>query len=115
MSLPGADWINGCRGWRTVLIRSLFAPLAGMIPAYATAETLLYVSILMLSGLIHIDWHDLTEAAPVVVTCLVMPLASSIAEGISMGFISYAVIKLFSGRAKAGIIEVYGLWRQFLL
>ncbi|CAM3726914.1 putative adenine permease PurP [Vibrio aerogenes CECT 7868] len=89
------------------LLALFFAPLAGMIPAYATAGALLYVSILMLSGLVHIDWHDLTEAAPVVITCLMMPLTSSIAEGISMGFISYAVIKLFSGRVSTVTSSVW--------
>ena len=82
------------------LLALLFSPLAGMIPAYATFGALFYVSILMLSGLVRIDWDDLTEAAPVVVTCLMMPLTSSIAEGISLGFITYAVIKLLSGKGR---------------
>ena len=68
------------------LLALFFSPLAGMIPAYATAGALFYVAILMLSGLVSIDWRDLTEAAPVVVTCLLMPLTFSIAEGISSWF-----------------------------
>lgn len=89
------------------LLALFFAPLAGMVPAYATAGALFYVAILMMSGLVNIDWHDLTEAAPVAVVCLMMPLTYSIAEGISMGFICYAAIKLLSGRYK----EVhYGIW-----
>ncbi|MCJ8302630.1 NCS2 family permease [Shewanella sp.] len=84
-----------------LFLLSLFiSPLAAMVPAYATAGTLFYVAILMMSGLIHVEWEDLTEAAPVVVVCILMPLTFSIATGIAMGFISYAVIKLMSGRYK---------------
>ncbi|MFS1903517.1 NCS2 family permease [Vibrio lentus] len=82
------------------LLALFFSPLAGMIPAYATSGALFYVAILMMSGLVGIDWRDLTEAAPVVVTCLLMPLTYSIAEGISLGFIAYAVIKLLSGKGR---------------
>ncbi|MDW6093649.1 NCS2 family permease [Vibrio rhizosphaerae] len=97
------------------LFALFFAPLAGMIPAYATAGALLYVSILMLSGLVGIDWRDLTEAAPVVVTCLMMPLTSSIAEGISLGFISYAVIKLLSGKARHVSLSVWVMAAIFVV
>lgn len=84
-----------------LFLGSLFiSPLAGMVPAYATAGTLFYVAILMMSGLVHVEWEDITEAAPVVVVCILMPLTFSIATGIAMGFISYAVIKLMSGRYK---------------
>ncbi|MDH5896213.1 NCS2 family permease [Vibrio splendidus] len=82
------------------LLALFFSPLAGMIPAYATSGALFYVAILMMSGLVGIDWRDLTEAAPVVVTCLLMPLTYSIAEGISLGFIAYATIKLLSGKGR---------------
>lgn len=84
-----------------------FAPLAGMVPAYATAGTLFYVAILMMSGLMHVEWEDLTEAAPVAVVCILMPLTFSIATGIAFGFIAYAVIKLLCGRFKelnAGVV-----------
>ncbi|WOT05986.1 NCS2 family permease [Shewanella youngdeokensis] len=84
-----------------LFLSSLFiSPLAGMVPAYATAGALFYVAILMMSGLVNVEWEDLTEAAPVVVVCILMPLTFSIATGIAMGFISYAVIKLMSGRYK---------------
>ncbi|MCL9782190.1 NCS2 family permease [Vibrio sp. S4M6] len=89
------------------LLALFFSPLAGMIPAYATSGALFYVAILMLSGLVSVDWRDLTEAAPVVVTCLLMPLTFSIAEGISFGFISYAAIKILSGKGRTVSISVY--------
>ncbi|MGL5391481.1 MAG: NCS2 family permease [Shewanella sp.] len=80
------------------ILALFFAPLAGMIPAYATAGALFYVAILMMSGLIHVEWEDLTEAAPVVVVCLLMPLTFSIASGIALGIIAYTAIKLLTGR-----------------
>ncbi|MBW8186355.1 NCS2 family permease [Shewanella nanhaiensis] len=97
---------GGRTGLTAVVVGILFllalfiSPLAGMVPAYATAGTLFYVAILMMSGLVHVAWEDLTEAAPVVVVCILMPLTFSIATGIALGFISYAVIKLMSGRYK---------------
>lgn len=78
----------------------LFSPLAGMVPAYATTGALLYVAILMMSGLVGVEWEDLTEAAPVVLTTLVMLLSYSISHGIAVGFITYAALKLMTGRVK---------------
>ncbi|GAM55775.1 xanthine/uracil/thiamine/ascorbate permease family protein [Vibrio ishigakensis] len=97
------------------LLALLFSPLAGMIPAYATAGALFYVAILMLSGLVGIDWSDITEAAPVVVTCLLMPLTFSIAEGIALGFISYAAIKLLSGKGREVSLSVWVMSAVFIL
>ncbi|CAM3029353.1 NCS2 family permease [Vibrio rarus] len=97
------------------LLALLFSPLAGMIPAYATAGALFYVAILMLSGLVNIDWSDISEAAPVVVTCLLMPLTFSIAEGISLGFISYAAIKLLSGKGREVSLSVWVMSAIFIL
>ena len=78
----------------------VFAPLAGTVPAYATAPALCYVAVLMLRGLAEIEWDDLTEAAPAVVTAITMPFTFSIAHGIAFGFIAYAAIKLLAGRAR---------------
>lgn len=97
------------------LLALFFSPLAGMIPAYATSGALFYVAILMMSGLVGIDWRDLTEAAPVVVTCLLMPLTYSIAEGISLGFIAYAVIKLLSGKGRDVSPAVWVMSAIFIL
>ncbi|MFC3631842.1 NCS2 family permease [Paracoccus angustae] len=81
------------------LLAMFFAPLAGSVPAYATAPALLYVATLMVRELSEIAWEDVTEAAPAVLTALVMPFTYSIANGLAFGFISYAVIKLLTGRA----------------
>ncbi|MBG4672087.1 NCS2 family permease [Pseudomonas aeruginosa] len=80
------------------LLARFFAPLAGRVPAVATAPALLFVAVLMASGLAEIDWEDITVAAPVVVTALAMPFTYSIATGIAFGFISWTAIKVLSGR-----------------
>jgi len=98
----------------------VFAPLAGTVPAYATAPALCYVAVLMLRGLAEIAWDDLTEAAPAVVTAITMPFTFSIAHGIAFGFIAYAAIKILAGRTKelppmvAAIAVVFVLKFAFL-
>ena len=83
--------------WR-VLLCLFLAPLAQTVPAYATAPALLFVACLMAQGLSEIDWGDPTEYAPAVVTAIAMPLTFSIAHGIGLGFITYAVVKVLAGR-----------------
>jgi AGZA family xanthine/uracil permease-like MFS transporter len=80
------------------LLALFVAPLAGSIPAYATAPALLYVACLMTRSLTEVVWDDITEAAPAVITAIAMPFTFSIAEGISFGFISYVGIKIATGR-----------------
>lgn len=80
------------------ILAIFFAPLAAMVPAYATAGAIIYVSVLMLFTLRSVDWDDITEAAPVAVVLLMTPLTYSIADGIALGFISFVVIKAFGGR-----------------
>ncbi len=84
-----------------LFVLALFiAPLAGSVPAYAAAPALLYVAGLMLRELLDVEWDDITEATPAALTALAMPFTYSIATGLAFGFISYAVLKLFTGRAK---------------
>jgi adenine/guanine/hypoxanthine permease len=80
------------------LLALFFSPLAGMIPAYASAAALLYVACVMARGLADLDWEDLTEYGPAVVAAISMPLTYSIATGIGLGFITYALAKIFSGK-----------------
>jgi len=85
----------------TLFLLALFiAPLAGVVPAYATAPALFFVACLMLRELADIDWNDTTECVPAVITALVMPFTYSIANGLALGFISYAALKLLTGRVK---------------
>lgn len=92
-----------------------FAPLASVVPAYATAPALLYVACLMLRELVELPWDDPTEVVPAVLTALVMPFTYSIANGIAFGFISYAVLKLFTGRARQVAWIVWIIAAAFLL
>lgn len=89
------------------LLALFFAPLAGMIPAYATAGAIFYVSVLMLFTLREVNWDDLTEAAPVAVVLILTPLSFSIADGIALGFITYTVAKVLSGRYREITLTVW--------
>jgi AGZA family xanthine/uracil permease-like MFS transporter len=82
------------------LFALFFSPLAGMIPAYASAAALLFVACVMASLMANMEWEDITEAAPAVIAAITMPLTYSIATGIGLGFITYVLIKLIAGRAK---------------
>ena len=83
------------------LLAIFFAPLATMIPAYATSGALIYVAILMLSSMEKLNWSDLSDLLPALVIIVMMPLTFSIANGIALGFLSYVIIKIFSGQLKA--------------
>ncbi|GAB3554039.1 NCS2 family permease [Noviherbaspirillum agri] len=97
---------GGRTGLTAVAVALLFlaclfiAPLAGAVPAYATAPALLFVACLMMRDLADIKWEDSAESVPAVITALMMPFTYSIANGVAFGFISYAGLKLFTGRAK---------------
>jgi AGZA family xanthine/uracil permease-like MFS transporter len=84
-----------------------FAPLAQSVPAYATASALLFVACLMARSLSDLDWQDITESAPAVIAAIAMPLSFSIADGIGLGFISYTLMKIVSGRARDCSIAAY--------
>lgn len=82
------------------LLAMFFAPLAGAVPAVATAPALLYVAALMVRELTEVDFDDVTESAPAVLTAIAMPFTYSIANGLAFGFVSYAMLKLLTGRAR---------------
>ena len=84
-----------------------FSPLAKSVPAFATAPALLYIGVQMMRSATEIEWGDITEAAPAFLTIAFMPFTYSIADGIAMGFISYAVIKLVCGKAKGVPVMVW--------
>jgi len=95
------------------LVALLLSPLASAVPAYATAPALLYVAVLMARGLSQIEWNDLTESAPAVVTALTIPFTFSIADGVAFGFITFAGLKLLSGRSKEvsiAVLLIAALW-----
>ncbi len=107
VSAGGRTGLTGVVVAALFLLALFFSPLAGMIPAYASAAALLYVAVVMARGLAEMEWDDLTEAAPGVVAAVSMPLTYSIATGIGLGFITYALAKIISGRlmeAKPAIV-----------
>lgn len=97
------------------LLALFFSPLAQTVPAYATAPALLFVACLMTQGLAEIDWDDITEVTPAVVTALAMPLTFSIANGIGLGFITYAAVKILSGRPQECPLAVHAIALLFLI
>ena len=80
------------------LVALVFAPVATAIPVYATAPAIVFVGCVMARALRHIEWEDLTECVPAIVTAIAMPFTYSIATGIGLGFISYVLIKVLGGR-----------------
>ena len=82
------------------LIAVFFSPLASIIPAHATAGALIYVAILMMSGMEKLNWSDSSELLPALIIIVMIPLTFSIANGIALGFISYVVLKIASGQYK---------------
>lgn len=96
------------------LLALWFSPLAAMVPGYATAGALLYVATLMLTSLQHVEWDDVLQAVPVAVVLIMMPLTFSIADGIGMGFISYALLCLLTGKVERATLSVWVLALIFL-
>ena len=87
----------------------LVSPLVQAIPTAAAAPALILVGSMMLSGLGEVDWADPVEAIPAFLTLLLIPLTFSIANGLAFGVVSYAALKLVSGRARKNDWLLYGL------
>ncbi|EGS7010510.1 NCS2 family permease [Salmonella enterica] len=98
--------VGGRTGLTAVVVGILFllviflSPLAGMVPPYAAAGALIYVGVLMTSSLARVNWQDLTESVPAFITAVMMAFSFSITEGIALGFISYCVMKIGTGRLR---------------
>ena len=82
------------------LLATFCSPLATAIPAYATAPALILVGVLMTQSISQIAWQDFSEAVPAFVTILATPLTSSIATGLSLGLISYTIVKVAAGKLR---------------
>lgn len=91
------------------------APIAAIIPAAATSSALIYVGVLMLTGLKNIHFDDMSETVPVALMLIAMPVSGSIGHAIGIGLISYTVIKVFTGKAKDVSILTYVLSAIFLI
>ena len=107
---------NGARtGFASVVTAGLFimalffAPLIGVVPAYATAPALIIVGVYMFKNIKEIDFNDFTEAIPAFLTIVLMPLTFSISIGLSFGFISYVILKLAVGKASNVSLLMWGI------
>lgn len=116
---------GGRTGLMAVIVALLFlltlfiSPLAGAIPSYATAPAILYVACLMARSFTEIHWKDVTDSIPALITAVAMPVTFSIAEGISLGFISYCILKIVTGRFRdlniaIVILSIILLIKEFL-
>lgn len=96
---------GGRTGFTALVVGALFAvslffiPIFQAIPAFATTPTLVIVGAMMLAEAVEICWADMAEAIPAFLTMFMIPLTYSIAEGLSIGFIFYPLIKAFQGKA----------------
>jgi adenine/guanine/hypoxanthine permease len=108
-------------GFSNLAVAALFllamfcSPLAAAIPAYATAPALILVGVLMSQSLAQIKWSDFSEALPAFITMLVTPLSFSIATGLSLGLISYTVIKAAAGKLAEINVLIWILSILFIL
>ncbi len=97
------------------LLCIFISPIAAIIPSAATSAALIYVGILMLSNLKKIDFEDITQAAPVFIMLLAMPISGSIGHGIGLALITYTVIKIATGNSKDVSVLTFILSAIFLV
>jgi AGZA family xanthine/uracil permease-like MFS transporter len=108
-------------GLSNVVVAGLFlaaafcSPLAIAIPGYATAPALILVGALMTESIARVDWKDFTEALPAFVTILATPLTFSIATGLSLGLISYTLVKVAAGKFREVSLLLWILTALFIL
>src|SRR5258708_11607648 len=91
------------------------APLAAAIPGYATAPALILLGALMTESIAPLDWADFTESIPAFITLLATPLIFSIATGLSLGLISYTLVKVAAGKLREVSPVIWILTLLFLL
>lgn len=91
------------------------APVAAIVPAPATSAALIYVGIIMVKGLMKVDWSDYLQAVPVAIMMIFMPVSGSIGHGIGMALILYTVLAVFTGKAKKVSAVTYVLSALFLI
>lgn len=91
------------------------APVAAIIPAAATSSALIYVGVLMLTGLKNVHFDDMSETVPVALMLISMPVSGSIGHAIGIGLIAYTIIKVFTGKVKDVSVLTYVLSLIFLV
>ena len=91
------------------------APIAAIIPAAATSSALIYVGIIMMSGLKNVSFDDIGEAAPVALMLIAMPISGSIGHAIGIGLICSTGIKVFTGKAREVSVVTYVIALLFIV
>jgi len=81
------------------LLCLFFSPLATSLPKEIDAAALIYISTLFLRNITDIEWDDAAEAGPAVLAMIAMPFTYSISNGIALAFVSYAAIRIFTGKS----------------
>jgi len=94
----GENWDDIACNWIVILACIFFAPLATSLPKQIDGAALLFVSVLFVRNITDIEWDDIAESAPAILAMIAMPLTYSISNGIALAFVSYALIKLFTGK-----------------
>jgi len=97
------------------LLAAFCAPLAAAIPGYATAPALILVGALMTESIARVEWAEFTEAIPAFVTLVATPLTFSIATGLSLGLISYTLVKVAAGKFREISPVIWILTALFIL
>ena len=97
------------------LLCMFISPVAAVIPAAATSAALIYVGVLMITGLKNVHFDDISQSVPVALMLIAMPVSGSIGHAIGLGLIAYTVIKLFTGKAKDVSVLTYVLSAIFLI
>lgn len=97
------------------LVCVFIAPIAAIIPAAATSSALIYVGYLMITGLKNVEFGDISQALPVALMLIAMPISGSVGHAIGIGLITYTVIKVFTGKAKEVSVLTYVLSAIFLV
>lgn len=97
------------------LLAAFCSPLAAAIPGYATAPALILVGALMTESIGRVQWDEFTEAIPAFVTLVATPLTFSIATGLSLGLISYTLVKIAAGKIREISILIWILTALFIL
>ena len=97
------------------LLAAFCSPLAAAIPGYATAPALILVGALMTESIARVEWKEFTEAIPAFVTLVATPLTFSIATGLSLGLISYTLVKVAAGKLREVSAVIWILTGLFIL
>ena len=97
------------------VVAAFFSPVAVAIPTFATAPALILVGALMTQSVARVDWSEFTESFPAFLTMVAMPLTFSIANGLSLGVISYSIVKVAAGKYREVSPVMWVLTALFVL